>query len=119
MDDERRKHRRLSIRLPMEFYPPEPGREAALRTVTRNISTGGVYFEVDLLNGMPLPQVGSVLRLELTVPPGDGHFPYEGRVSSVAQVIRTDPLAPPPAEADGRRIGLAARFREPLKLTFA
>lgn len=120
MDQERRQHRRLSIRLPLECIPVREGRERALRTVTTNISTGGVYFELDLMEGVPVPEVDSVLAMELTVPPGDGHFPYEGRVSSVAQVVRHDVLAQANRGQGERpgRIGVATRFQEPLKLAF-
>lgn len=88
--------------------------------MTANISTGGLYFEVDLLDEVPPPEVHSMLNVELTVPPGDGYFPYEGRVTSTAEVLRCDSLREPPTERPGgpARVGVAARFREPLKLVF-
>ncbi len=120
MEQERRQHRRLDIRLPLECYPVEAGRAQALRTVTTNISTGGLYFELDLIEGVSPPEPQDRLQVELTVPPGDGYFPYQGRVSSVAEVLRCDEL--PQAESAGgerfARVGVAARFREPLKLAF-
>lgn len=112
-DIERRQYRRLPIRLPLECFPAGETREHALRCVTSNISTGGLFFEADLVNGSGPPEVNSMLTVELTVPPGEGHFPYEGRVSSVAEVLRCERLP-----ADRPRIGVAARFREPLKLAF-
>ena len=121
MKQERRQHRRLAIRLPLECYPEDSGPEQAVRTVTGNISTGGLYFELDLLDErVPAPQVHSMVNVEMTVPPGDGHFPYEGRVRTAAEVVRCDrlagavnrqPAAPP-------RVGIGARFREPLHLSF-
>lgn len=117
---ERRLHRRLAIRLPVEYTVDRDGRPQTSRAVTHNISTGGLYFEADLLDGVPhyLP-VDIPLEIELTIPPGDGHFPYEGRVRSVAEVIRCDTLR---SNGNGRpvrqRLGVAARFRDPLRLAF-
>jgi len=115
MDKDRRQHRRLSIRLPVECFPAKLDRHHSVRTVTSNISTGGLYFEVDLIEGVSDPQPNSLLHIELTVPPGDGHFPYEGRLNSVAEVIRCDRLSKSGAH---ERMGVAAQFREPLKLIF-
>lgn len=95
---ERREHRRLGIRLPLEFALR--GREEGLvyRTITRNVSTGGIYFEIE---GDRLKK-GDKLDVELTVPPGT-HFPYQGRVSTVAQVVRVVPI--PPAKNRPNRDG--------------
>lgn len=110
--DERRQHRRLEIRLPMEFSLGEAGGADRVRTVTRNVSTGGIYFET--LPGDLRP--GQTFRLALTVPPGDGYFPFTGQVRGEAEVVRIEPRPSPPQGHD--RIGVAARFREDLKLDF-
>ncbi|NLX13283.1 MAG: PilZ domain-containing protein [Phycisphaerales bacterium] len=123
MSQDRREHRRLNIRLPVEYRPNNKSASGAIRTVTENISTGGVYCEMDMLEGVTLPQVGSVWEVELIVPPGDGYYPYHGRATSMVEVIRwCDPSssatvsrAEPPCH---RRVGIAARFSEPLKLAF-
>lgn len=123
MRQDRREHRRLNIRLPVEYRPMPQNGGQAIRTVTENISTGGVYCEMDMLEGVAPPQVGSVWEVELTVPPGDGYFPYHGRATSMAEVIRwCEPASTlnvsPSDSATPRRVGIAARFREPLKLAF-
>ena len=114
---ERRQHRRLDIRLPLECSSAESsGRPATFRTVTFNISTGGVYFETEASDIKP----GMRLNLELTVPPGDGHFPYQGHVTGTAEVLRVEPL-PPKTDAAGKTrswSGVATRFDERLKLSF-
>lgn len=91
-----------------------------MRATTGNISTGGVYFEVELVDGASPPQPQSLLNLDLTVPPGEGHFPYEGRISSVAEVVRCDSLAGngSAGSQQTQRLGVAARFKEPLILDF-
>ncbi|UCD28292.1 MAG: PilZ domain-containing protein [Planctomycetota bacterium] len=120
MHEERRQHRRLNIRLPLECYPAGTERERVLRTVTRDISTGGMYFEMPLFSEVSVPKINSLLDVELTVPPGDGYFPYVGHVRSVAEVVRCEPL---PANEGSQpdlpsHIGVAAKFHEPLKLNF-
>jgi len=58
------------------------------------------------------------LDIELTIPPGEGYFPYQGRVSSVAAVVRTEKLAALAGQISNPRIGVGAAFRESLKLAF-
>ena len=110
---ERRQHRRLEIRLPLQYAPTDDVGGNVCRTVTKNISTGGLYFETDDLDIQP----GMMVALELTVPPGEGHFPYQGHITSVGQVVRVDPLRAESRTAP-RRVGVATRFREGLKLSF-
>ena len=117
LQKERRQYRRLTIRLPMEYSPATRGEPQALRTTSSNISTSGLYFEMDLIEGAAIPQVNSVLNVSLTVPPGDGYFPYEGQVTGTAEVMRCDELAPKRGDTPAR-IGVGVRFREPLKLAF-
>lgn len=116
---ERRAHRRLVIRLPVECRAKSDDREAVLRAMTGNISTGGVFFETELSNGTAPPAPEALLDLRLVVPPGEGHFPYEGRLQCTARVVRSQELSS--SEQDGvlrRHIGVAARFCEPLRLDF-
>lgn len=111
---DRRKHQRLAVRLPLECR--WPGEAQAVRAFTQDISTGGVYFELDMPAGSPGPQVQSFLGLDVTVPPGPGHSPYSGRVSAAAEVVRCSPLSDPKPGSDG--YGIAARFKQPLQLRF-
>lgn len=110
---ERRRHRRLDIRLPLQYCSADESGVEVCRTVTRNISTGGVYFETDDLSIQP----GTLIDLRLTIPPGEGYSPYQGHISSIGEVVRVDDLGPT-AHADTRRIGVATRFRDGLRLSF-
>jgi hypothetical protein len=112
--DDRRQHRRLVIRLPIECSGPESSHDGVIRANTNNISAGGVYFEVDLTDGAAVPLPQAMIDVDLTVPPGEGHFPYQGRISAAAQVLRCDPLG----DGSPQRLGIAARFCEPLRLEF-
>jgi hypothetical protein len=113
---ERRKDRRLDIRLPVECSFPGQARSAAYRTVTLNVSTGGLYFETEAIDIRP----GMLVRFELTVPPGDGHFPYQGRVTGLGEVVRVAPLRSKLDAAGLTRnwVGVGTRFKENLKLSF-
>ncbi len=109
MKTERRRHRRLDIRLPLDYAPVADGAFGSQHTTTLNVSTGGVLFEAD----DPGLEPGSLMNLHLTIPPGEGHFPYQGRISTLGVVTRVDPLSDSPA-----RWGVAAQFRESLRLSF-
>jgi hypothetical protein len=120
MDQDRRESRRQEVRFPLECAPAGDVLDHVLRGVTRNISSSGLAFEMDLLEGMASPKPQSLMNIQLTVPPGDGHFPYQGSISSVAEVLRCEAIpAATLTPGNGRgRVRIAARFREPLKLVF-
>lgn len=117
MEQERRRHRRLPIQLPLICRAPDALERILVRSKTVNVSTGGLYFET-LSDEV---QAGQRLELELTVPPGDGHFPYQGRVTANARVIRVTDL-PAKSSAEGLahlpRRGVAATFSTGLRLSF-
>ncbi len=106
-------HRRLEIRLPLQYCPVGDTGVNVCRTVTRNISTGGLYFDTDDAD----IRAGMLIELELTIPPGEGYSPYQGQISGLGEVVRVD-AADPPVAGGSRRVGVATRFREGLKLSF-
>ncbi len=106
---ERRKHPRLQIRLPVSYRPAESLSATFRHDYTTDIATGGVQF---LLAGEAL-KPGQRLEMELSVPPGEGHFPYTGRIRGNGTVVRCQ--ATDPAQ---ERWAVAARFDEPLALEF-
>ena len=111
---ERRKHRRLHMSLPVEFRRVGQSSTGRHRSVASDVSTGGIYFET-MLDDL---RKGDLLDIELTIPPGEGHFPYQGRVSSTAAVVRTEKLAKSAGLISNPRIGVGAAFRESFKLAF-
>ena len=111
---ERREHRRLQMHLPLEFRRATESAAGQHHTMTRDVSTGGIYFETamdDLRNG-------ELLDIEMTIPPGEGHFPYQGRVSSVARVVRMEKPSGLSGRTANRRVGVGVAFRESFKLSF-
>jgi len=112
---ERRAHRRLTIELPLQCARTGLSAPRAYRTVTRNVSSGGLYFESDSDEF----RCGMLLELELTVPPGDGHFPYPVRVRALGEVVRIDELpAEEPAPEAPPRFGIATRLRDPFQFAY-
>jgi len=116
---DQRAHRRLTIQLPVGCVSQDAGWARAIRGATLDISTGGIYFEADVPPSIFRLPTDAILDIELTIPPGDGHFPYEGHLQSIAQVVRWKELGEVNSAGSGRRrVGVAARFREPLRLAF-
>jgi len=111
---ERRKHRRLQMHLPLEFRRATESAAGQHHTMTRDVSTGGIYFET----AMDDLRKGELLDIEMTIPPGEGHFPYQGRVSSVARVVRMEKPSGLSGRTANRRVGVGVAFRESFKLSF-
>ncbi len=113
---EKRTHRRLELRLPLDFYRTEAGRCAALHSTTVNVSTGGVYFETTAEDLKP----GDELALEFGVPSTESHFPPEGKIATTSKVVRISEIRKKRTAGgvDFTCFGIAAQFQKPLKLTF-
>lgn len=107
---ERRRHPRLPICLPISHREPQDEAGSERHDFTMDVAVGGVRFAS--LNGQW--HVGQKLRVELTVPPGEGYFPYSGRIIGQGTVLRCVPLSP----AEPERWAVAACFDEPLTLDF-
>jgi hypothetical protein len=106
---ERRQHPRLKIRLPISYRPVDGRASVFCQDYTTDIATGGIQF---LLGGKE-PNPGDRLEMELSVPPGEGHSPYEGRIRGNATVLRCQTWG-----RGHKRWAVAAKFDEPLALEF-
>ena len=113
---EKRAHRRLEIRLPLEYHRLSVGRCNVFRTVTINVSTGGVYFEtaVDDL------RVGDKLAIELGIPPDDARFPPQGKISTEGEVVRTTVIEDKSTKngASFSRYGIGSQFKRDFIINF-
>lgn len=101
---DRRKHRRLRIRVPVSYKTGIFGDQQ----VTNNISSGGLYIHVP---SNTCPRKGSVIDFELQMPPGEGYSIFSGTIRGAGKIVRIDAL--PRAQA-----GLAVQFTNPLALDF-
>ena len=80
---------------------------------TLNVSSGGLLAK---LNGRKMNE-GSLLNVEMTVPPTEGLLEYGGRFSSYARVIRVERMIPQEVCHPEKPIQtVAMEFCEPLKL---
>lgn len=110
---ERRKHRRLDVRLPVECRRDNGDHPLVVRTLTENVSAGGLYLELDSQDFAPGEQLGATM----TIPPAEGVSPYAGRIACQAEVIRVDHPAPSP-KTKSRRYGVAVRFLDRLRIDY-
>ncbi|MCE5184758.1 MAG: PilZ domain-containing protein [Planctomycetaceae bacterium] len=85
MDDERRRHKRISLKLSVccQKVGLSDGRLYSGRTV--NVSPGGMLLEMKS-SGF---RDGELLSVEMSVPPTEGLLEYGGSFSSYARVVRT------------------------------
>ncbi|UCG15373.1 MAG: PilZ domain-containing protein [Phycisphaerales bacterium] len=115
-DGDRREHQRLAVRFPLEYRIIDLEDPPIHRSVSRDISSGGVSFETDCDH----IEVGTNLVVDLLVPPGEGHFPYAGRVRSDGRVVRVERFlgAGEAANPTGPRFRIAAQFKHVPKLHF-
>jgi len=109
---ERRSYKRLEMHLPVEVVHVGASPAVPIRSTTRNVSPCGIYFDAPA----GLLEVGNEVHFSLSVPPGPGYSPYAGRGTGVADIVRIDAL--PSAEHETPRVGVAARFSQPLKFAF-
>jgi len=112
---EKRQHRRLDLRLPLEYYKTDMGRPGVAHTMTVNVSTGGVYFETTCED----IKTGDILALEVGVPPGDARFPMHGKFATTGKVVRTEKIRCPATknQPEFTSFGIASKFQEGFKLT--
>ncbi len=110
---ERRAHRRMEIRLPVECRKDGDSNTSIVRTITHDVSTGGMSFELDA----PDFCVGDQIRIDITVPPAEGVSPYQGRASCRAEILRINRISAANAGGVERHI-IAARFLGRLRLEY-
>lgn len=106
---ERREHRRMDLQFPVELRELQKTCNP-IRTRTSNVSTGGVYVELDDFHWL----IGDRIRIDMTVPPAEGVSSEAGRASCDAVVVRREQLS----SKRENRLGIGLRFEDRLKLTF-
>ncbi len=108
--DDRRTHRRLEIRLPVECRALRGDSTHIVRTLTNNVSTGGLYLELDAADFSE----GERIDIEIALPPAEGVSPYPGKARCQAEVVRVRELG----ANTTARYGIAARFLDRLRMSF-
>jgi len=86
--DERRKYKRLGAKFDISCREVGAATERELAGRTINVGTGGLYFETKDVSFKP----GSLLEVELSIPPKRGLLEFGGKISAFARVLRTDTI---------------------------
>ena len=111
---EKRRHRRLAIRLSLGYRKMNGEADVSYQSTTRNVSTGGVYFETTDEDLCP----GDMLEFELGVPPVDNRFPKNATIATTGEITRRT-LLEGQIEDNGKsysRYGVAAQFQQGFNL---
>ena len=117
---EKRKYQRLPIGLDLSCRGVGSTAEGWHSGRTTNVSPGGLYFQTNVGTFKP----GSLVNVELSIPPTTGLLEYGGRISGFARVLRADDISPTEDKTVclrtvgllSARYGVAAEFCQPLKL---
>lgn len=111
---ERRKYKRLPIRLELSCRRDDSTEKESHTGCTTNVSPGGLYFETSADVFKP----GNLLKVELSIPPTTGLLETGGSVSGLGKVLRTENICGTHKDTGQFlvRTGVALEFSQPLKL---
>ena len=101
-DEERRKHRRLPLRLGVCCQKVGSADGDLFRGDTVNISTGGVLIES---TGFDKAQEGDLFNVDFEAPPAEDTFEFRGKFSGFARVVRIIDCA----VNDNRTVGISKK----------
>ena len=110
--DERRKYKRLGAKFDISCREVGSEAERAHTGSTVNVGTGGLYFETKEISFKP----GSLLEVELSIPPKRGLLEFGGRISGFARVLRTDSVSAEGTALVSGKYGVALQFCRSLRL---
>ena len=110
--DERRKYKRLGTKFEISCREVGSTTERAHAGCTVNVGTGGLYFETKDVSFKP----GSLLEVELSIPPKRGLLEFGGRISGFARVLRTDSISGADTGLNFNKHGVALQFCRPPRL---
>lgn len=108
---DRRKHRRLPLKLNLSCRKVGSPMEKSHIGCTVNVSPGGLYFETVEDSFRP----GNLLTVKLSIPPTTGLLEFGGRISGLAKVLRTN-KAQVESDLPSGTQGVAAEFFRSPKL---
>jgi hypothetical protein len=112
---ERRKHRRLPIKIPLSCSKVGSTARKPRKGLTVNVSPGGLYFQTLTATF----RGGSLVRVELSIPPTAGVLESGGTISSFARVLRTHRIqdSHKSTGSSSSKYGVALEFCRPPKLS--
>jgi hypothetical protein len=102
---EKRKHRRLLVKLNILCWKVGFQGDEILKGTTLNVSTGGVFFQTTRSN----LNKGDLLNVKLDVPPQSGLLEFGGTMSSLGRVLRTNQIGDSAVNTN-EQYGVAVEF---------
>jgi hypothetical protein len=111
---EKRKYKRLPIKLDLSCRKIDSTAKQFHTGCTVNVSPGGSYFET----AADMFKPGSLLKVELSIPPTTGLLESGGSISGIGKVLRTHTVSSSRTKTEPNfvRSGVALEFCQPLKL---
>ena len=111
---EKRKYKRLPIKLDLSCRKAESAGHEIYLGSTKNVSPGGLYFEV----ATDVFKAGHLLRVDLLIPPTTGLLESGGSISGIGKVLRIHNVRSSDAESEESSLksDVALEFCQPLKL---
>ncbi|MHC4913741.1 MAG: PilZ domain-containing protein [Planctomycetota bacterium] len=111
---EKRKFKRMPVTLDLSCRIVGSTKERLHTGHTVNVSPGGLYFQTEANVFEP----GSVVKIDLSIPPTAGLLESGGRISGLARVLRACNLGDSPKDTDleAGGFGVALEFCQTLKL---
>ncbi len=112
--NEKRKFKRLPIKLDLSYRKVDSTAKKSHAGCTVNVSPGGLYFET----AADVFKLGSLLKVELSIPPTSGLLEFGGSISGLGKVLRAYIISGPRTDTKlpSVRSGVALEFCQPLKL---
>lgn len=112
---DKRKYKRLTIKLDLSYRKADSTAKKSHAGCTVNVSPGGLYFET----AADVFKLGSLLKVELSIPPTSGLLEFGGSISGIGKVLRAHTINGSRTEAElpSVRSGVALEFCQPLKLS--
>ena len=106
---ERRRDRRLELAFPIEYSSAEPSATLFRAALTRNVSSGGVYFITDT---EPHLSIGASVRIRMAVPQRHDTGGPPLALHGEGRILRIERLAPRQGQpaASQPRWGIAVAF---------
>lgn len=110
---EKRRDRRLGAQFGVSCHAVGPAAGESHEGLAVNVSRGGLYFETS--GGF---EPGSLVQMELSIPPTQGVLEFGGKMAGFARVLRTKSIRASEAGegSSGGRLGVAVQFCGPPKL---
>ncbi len=112
---DKRKYKRLTIKLDLSYRKADSTVAKPRTGCTVNVSPGGLYFET----AADVFKPGSLLKVELSIPPTTGLLESGGSISGLGKVLRAHTISGSRTDTElpSVRSGVALEFCQPLKLS--